>query len=180
MPGGAAVLGIDNDEVICRLCRPTLSSIEPDLERIGSMAAQLIDQLLGGSAVKHRQLVPPRHVAQRASTDTVVAESDIVVRAARYIRESESMSISVEQLCELVGVSRSTLDKLFVANLGRSVADEISRIRLDRLQNLLQTTSLSLTAIATRCGFSSATYLCRFFKRMTGATPETYRKTALF
>ncbi|HEX4085649.1 MAG TPA: DNA-binding transcriptional regulator [Chthoniobacteraceae bacterium] len=179
VPQDVAVLGIDNDEIICRLCRPTLSSVEPDLENIGSIAAQFLDTLLAGGTVPLRHLVAPRHIVQRASTDTVVAESPIVVQAARRIRESDRIEISVEQLCEIVGVSRSTLDKLFVANLGRSVSAEIQRIRLERLENLLQNTDLPLAEIAGRCGFASATYLCRFFKRMTGATPQGYRKARL-
>jgi LacI family transcriptional regulator len=177
VPEEVAVLGIDNDEIICRLCRPTLSSIEPDVERIGFMAGQFMDDLLTGKNVPPRHLVAPRHVVQRASTDTVVADSPIVVKAACYIRDSSNTEASVEQVCEFVGLSRSTLDKLFMSHLGRSVTAEILRIRLDRSHNLLRNSDLSLSAIARRCGFSSATYFCRFFKRNTGSTPNGYRKS---
>ncbi len=75
----------------------------------------------------------------------------------------------------MTGVSRSTLDKTFHSHLGRTVADEISRTRLLRSQNLLRNSNLSLGEIAERCGFSSATYFCRFFKRCTKQTPMVYR-----
>lgn len=177
MPEEAAVLGVDNDDMLCRLCRPTLSSIEPDVVNIGSMAAQLIADQLNGKPVKPRYLVPPRQVVQRKSTDMVAAEDPTVVHAARLIRDQNFRRASVEEICRLTGVSRSTLDKLFSVHLGRTVAEEITRIRIQRSQNLLFNSNLSLSQIASHCGFSSATYFCRFFKRCTGQTPNTFRKS---
>lgn len=175
MPEEVAVLGVDNDKLICRLCRPTLSSVEPDVEKIGFLAAQLIADQLDGKPVAPRYQIQPRQVVQRKSTDIVVANNPAVVLAARLIRDHEYCDASVEQICEASGLSRSTLDKLFYTHLGRSVAGEIARIRLQRSQNLLRNTNLSLTEIAKSCGFSSATYFCRFFKRDTGQTPNAYR-----
>ena len=177
MPEEVAVLGVDNDQIICRLCRPTLSSIEPDVEKIGFLAAQWIADQLEGKPVARRQLVPPRQVVQRASTDTVVANHPAVVQAARLIRDESYSEASVEQIGEVTRLSRSTLDKLFLSHLGRSVAGEITRVRLQRSQNLLRNSNLSLAEIATSCGFSSSTYFCRFFKRTTGQTPNAYRKS---
>jgi LacI family transcriptional regulator len=177
VPEDAAVLGVDNDEIICRLCRPTLSSIEPDCEQIGYVAAETIAQLLGGRHVPVRRQIPPKGLLQRASTDTIVADHPLVVRAARLIRGQARASASVEQLCEAIGVSRSTLDALFQTHLGRSVAAEISHIRLQRSQNLLKHSRLPLHEIARQSGFSSATYFGRFFKRETGQTPATYRRS---
>ena len=175
MPEDVAVLGVDNDEVICRLCRPTLSTVEPDVERIGSLAAELIDAQLKGRKVSPSYQVPPRRIVERRSTDTVTAAHPAVVDAARLIRSSAD--ISVEQVCEKIGVSRATLDKLFLEYLGRSVSGEMIRLRLQRSQNLLAGTDLSLSAIAQQCGCSSATYFCRFFRRLTGQTPNAYRQS---
>jgi LacI family transcriptional regulator len=177
MPEEVCVLGVDNDEIICRLCRPTLSSIEPDVERIGGLAAQLMAAQLARKPVAAIHHIPPRQVVQRESTDTVAARHPVVVQAARLIRDPRHAEASVEQICEQAGVSRSTLDKLFLTHLGRPVAKEITRIRLQRSEQLLRHTDLSLTQIAQRCGFSSATYFCRFFKRDTGLTPNAYRKS---
>ena len=108
VPEEVAVLGVDNDEIICRLCRPTLSSIEPDVEKIGFMAAQFIARQLEGKTVTAHLRVPPRQVVQRKSTDTVVAAHPTVLKAARFIRERSYAEVSVEQVCELAGASRST------------------------------------------------------------------------
>jgi LacI family transcriptional regulator len=177
MPEEVAVLGVDNDEIICRLCRPTLSTIEPDVEKIGYLAAELIAAQLEGRAVKASYHVPPRRVFERRSTDTVAAGHPAVAQAARLIRDQSRADDSVEQICEQIGTSRSTLDKLFLIHLGRSVAGEMTRIRIQRSQSLLINTDLSLTEIAQQCGLSSATYFCRFFKRVTGQTPNSYRES---
>lgn len=176
VPEEVAVLGVDNDEVICRLCRPTLSSVEPDGEQIGYLAAESIASLLSEKPVPSRRQIAPRGIVQRASTDTVVADHPIVVQAARLIRAQTSSDASVEQICDHIGISRTTLDNLFQMHLGRSVAAEMSRTRLQRSQNLLRHSGLSLAEIAKSCGFSSATYFGRFFKRETGLTPAAYRR----
>ena len=177
MPEEVTILGVDNDQIICRLCRPTLSSIEPDVEKIGFLAAQWIADQLAGKRVPARCLVPPRQDVQRESTDTVVAAHPAVLFAARLIRDQSCREASVEQICARTGRSRSTLDQLFLEHLGRSMAGEISRIRLQRSQNLLRNSNSSLAEIAQYCGFSSATYFCRFFKRSMGQTPNAYRKS---
>ena len=87
MPEDVAVLGVDDDQIICRLCRPTLSSIEPDVEKIGYLAARLIADQLAGKSVAPRYLVPPRQVVQRNSTDTVGSDHPLVIQAARFIRD---------------------------------------------------------------------------------------------
>jgi len=177
MPAEVAVLGVDNDTMICRLCRPTLSSIEPDVEKIGFLAAQWIAAQLAGEPVVARHLVVPRQIVQRQSTDTVGAQHPLVVQAARIIRDQDATKASVEQICQATGVSRSTLDHLFLEHLGRTVAEEITRVHLQRSQHLLRNSNLSLAAIAARCRFASATCFCRFFKRETGQTPDSYRKS---
>lgn len=173
-PEEVAVLGVDNDEVICRLCRPTLSTVEPDVERIGYLAAELIEAQLRRKPVDGSYQVPPRRVIERQSTDTVAANHPAVIKGARMIRDTKN--ISVEQICEDVGVSRSKLDRLFYDELGRSIAGEMIRVRLQRCQSLLAGTDQSLSEIARQCGFSSATYFCRFFRRVTKTTPNAYRQ----
>lgn len=176
IPEEVCVLGIDNDEIICRVCRPTLSSIEPDVERIGYLAASLIAAQLDGQPVEPSFQIPPRGVVERGSTDTIVASHPAVVRAARMIRDEDQATLSVELICEKMELSRSTLDRLFLTHLGRSLAGEIVRLRLQRSQNLLRHSDLPLAQIATQCGFGSATYFCRFFKRLTGQTPDAFRQ----
>ncbi len=178
MPTDVSVMGVDNDEILCRLCRPTMTSIAPDAEGIGSMAADMLVRILGGEAVapglyNH----PPLRVVERQSTDVTTAQHPVVMATSRIIRDRACHGISVEQICELAGCSRSTLDGLFRKHLGRSVAGEMTRIRLGRGMRLLENTSLTVEEVGRACGFLSATYFCRFFKRETGSSPAQYRAT---
>jgi LacI family transcriptional regulator len=176
MPTDVSVMGVDNDEILCRLCRPTLSSIAPDTEGIGLMAADLLTRMLDGEQIEPRLFNhPPLRVVERQSTDITTAQDPIVMTASRIIRDRACHGISVDQVCEMAGVSRSTLDNLFKKHLGRPVAREMTRIRLSRGMRLLENSNLTLEEIARKCGFLSATYFCRFFKRESGSTPAQYR-----
>lgn len=177
VPGEVAVLGIDNDEVICRLCRPTLSSIAQDTERIGRIAAELLADSLDGRPTRGRShTVAPLRIVERRSTDTVAADHPLVLAAARIIRDEFAAGISVKQLCDRLDCSRSKLDALFIQSLGRPIAGEITRVRLDHATRLLRDTSLTVADIATQCGFSSPTYFCRHFRHETGESPQRFRK----
>ncbi|BDU78003.1 XylR family transcriptional regulator [Mesoterricola sediminis] len=176
MPADVSVMGVDNDEILCRLCRPTLTSIAPDTEGIGILAGRLLNAILEGEAVEPRLYKqPPLRVVERESTDVTTAQNPLVLAASRVIRDRACRGISVEQVCELAGCSRSTLDGLFKKHLGRSIAGEMVRVRLGTAMRLLENTTLTLDEIATACGFQSATYFCRFFKRESGSTPAQYR-----
>ncbi len=178
MPSEVSVIGVDNDDILCRLCRPTLTSIAPDTEGIGLVAAEMLIRILDGEPVEPRLYYhPPLRVFERQSTDITTAENPLVVAASRIIRDRACHGISVEQVCELAGCSRSTLDNLFKKHLGRPVAGEVLRVRLNRGMRLLENTNLSIEEVGRQCGFSSATYFCRFFKRETGSTPALYRTT---
>jgi LacI family transcriptional regulator len=119
--------------------------------------------------------IPPRGIIERVSTDVVVAENPVVVKASRMIREGISTGLSVKELCSKVSISRSKLDQLFQISLGRTVSEEIHRFRLLLCSDLLVTTDVKINEIAARCGFSSPNHLTRFFKRETGMAPTEFR-----
>jgi LacI family transcriptional regulator len=98
-----------------------------------------------------------------------------VLAASRIIRDRACRGISVEQVCELVDCSRSTLDNLFKKHLGRPVAQEMLNIRLNRAMRLLEDSTMAIEEVSRECGFTSATYFCRFFKREADTTPAQYR-----
>jgi LacI family transcriptional regulator len=176
MPSDVSVIGVDNDEILCRLCRPTMTSIAPDSEGIGLMAADMLSRILEGESVEPRLYNhPPLRVVERQSTDITTAENPTVMAASRIIRDRACHGISVEQVCELAGCSRSTLDNLFKKHLGRPVAREMTRIRLSHGMRLLENSNQTIEEVARECGFLSATYFCRFFKRETGTSPALYR-----
>ena len=176
LPAQAAVMGVDNDEMICRLCRPKLSSIAPDTWTIGYQAAQAVARMLAGEEAPHcRNTNPPLRVVERESTDTIPSTHPLVVKAGRMIRDRACGGLSVEQISSELDYSRSMLDKLFRQQFGRSISREILRVRLSRCISLLRDSTLSVAEIATRCGFPSSTSLCRFFHRETGQSPAVFR-----
>ncbi|MEN9361966.1 MAG: hypothetical protein RL095_3501 [Verrucomicrobiota bacterium] len=175
-PGEVAVLGIDDDDMICELCRPTLSSIAPNTYAIGWQAASTLADMLDGKAVfSGLRNIPPLRIVERQSTDIVPSLHPVIIQATRMIRNRACQGLSVEQICAQLKCSRSTLDALFARHLGRSVSSEILRVRLTRAKQLLLEGQRPLAEIARDCGFLSSAYFCRFFKRETGQTPAAFR-----
>lgn len=177
VPEQVAVLGVDNDEIICNLCKPRLSSIVPNAYRSGYVAAQLLDDMLTKRLKKPVGVeIDPERVERRPSTDILVFEDQIVRDAMRIIRRHACDGLKVVDVVRQMRVSRRTLDSHFVAALGRTPHDELLRLRLDRVRELLLETSLSIAAIARRAGFEREEYLNVAFKRTLGVTPGTYRR----
>lgn len=179
VPEEIAVIGVDNSETFCDLCDPSLSSVEPNAEHIGFRAAKLLQRQISGQVVEAEDiLLPPYRVAARQSTDSIAITDPIVAKAAQYIRESAHHPIKVDDVQARVGVSRATLERRFRASLGRSPHDEISRIRIKRVQTLLQETSWALAQIAEEAGYEHPEYLSVQFKREVGMTPTEWRVKA--
>jgi LacI family transcriptional regulator len=176
VPDEVAVMGVDNDDVLCSLCEPSLSSVEPDTERLGAEAAALLDALMAGKRAKSDLVeIPPLRVVERASTDVVAIEDVITVQAVRFIRDHVNEGISVKDVLANVGRSRTDLEQRFHRWLKTSVRVEIIRRRLDRVCSLLQQSNLNLEEIGRRTGFSTTAHLCRLFQDRLGQTPTQYR-----
>jgi LacI family transcriptional regulator len=171
-----AVMGVDNDNVLCPLCDPPLSSIEPDTERLGAEAAALLARLMAGaSAPTGITQVPPLRIAERASTDVVALDDPVMVQAVRFIRDHVGRGIAVKDVLAHVGRSRSDLEQRFRRWLGCSVRAEIVRRRLDHVAHLLTETDLSVNDVAARAGFATVQHFCRVFRRQFGRTPSEHR-----
>jgi LacI family transcriptional regulator len=176
VPDEVAVMGVDNDDVLCGLCEPSLSSVEPDTERLGAEAAALLDALMAGKRASSDLVqIPPLRVVERASTDMVAIEDPITVQAVRFIRDHVDDGISVKDVLADANRSRTDLEQRFRRWLKTSVRVEIIRRRLDRVCSLLRHTNLSLEEISRRAGFSTAAHLCRLFQKHLGQTPTQYR-----
>jgi LacI family transcriptional regulator len=177
VPDDVALLGVDNDELECRLATPPISSIDIPAQRIGYEAARLLDQLLRGRRPASRSLfLPPIRVVTRQSTDTL-ATSDPVVRAAlSYIRQHATSGVTVDSVVCHIDASRRELERHFRRVLGRSVLTEIRRVRVERAKELLTTTDLAMPAIAGRCGFSTPQRLAIVFRQVTGLPPTAFRR----
>jgi len=179
VPDEVGVVGVDNDEVLCDLSDPPLSSVVPDTERIGFEAAALLDEMMAG---KESSLAPvyvdPKGVVARRSTEALAIEDRQMAAALRFVRERACEGIDVGDLVKAIPLSRSTLERRFIKVIGRSPKDEIMRVRLNRAKQLLAETSFSIEFIAEKIGFERAEYLSRIFKKKTGLTPLRFRGQA--
>ncbi len=177
VPNEVAVVGVDNDEMLCELTTPTLSSVQHDNRRIGYEAAQMLDELMAGHQPKRLiHKIDPLGVIARRSTDTLAIDDVDVVNALQYIRENASREIHVPDVADAIHVSRSTLDRKFKTLVGRSARDEIERVRLNQAQRLLSTTDMNLKQIASQAGFRSVAYMTTLFRTRIGHTPADLRK----
>ncbi len=172
-----AVLGVDNDEILCDLAEPPLSSVVPNTRRIGYEAAAMLTRLMAGEpAPPGAILIEPLAVVTRQSTDILAVGDRDVATAIRYIREHACEGISVNDVLAEVPLSRSVLERRFTRILGHSPKEEISRVRLRRIKQLLAETDLQLARIASMTGFEHSEYLSVMFKSKTGETPGEYRE----
>jgi len=177
VPEEVAVIGVDNDEILCELADPPLSSVAHDLDRIGYEAAWLLDRLMSGEPAPAAPiLLEPLRVVARQSTDTVAVSDPVLARALRFIREHACDGIGVSDLGRETHLSRRTLERRFFKELGCTPHEEILRAQLDRVKRLLAETNLPLEAIARRTGFTHTSYMVALFRRKTGQTPGAYRK----
>jgi len=176
IPDDVAVLGVDNELPHCEMCNPPLSSIATDAEQIGYQAGALLDQLMSGQTPSPRRvLIPPLGIVVRQSTDVTATTDAHVAKAVRYIRQHAGEEIDVGDILRHVGISRTALDKRFLKALGHSPHEEIRRVRLKRVRELLAESDLKLEIIAERCGFRHGEYLGAVFRSEFGQTPGEFR-----
>lgn len=176
IPDDFAVIGVDDDDAICPLCDPPLSSVRPDAEQVGFRAAQKLDGLMKMERVEWQiEYVPPREVVQRMSTAMEAITDREVAKACRFIRENACRGIDVGDVCKFSTLSRRQLERRFQEALKRSPKDEITSVQLQKVKQLLRETDLKLDSIANLAGYSYKERLCAVFKRETGKTPNEYR-----
>jgi LacI family transcriptional regulator len=179
VPEEIAVIGVDNDEVLCNLSDPPLSSVIPDTERVGYEAAVLLAQMMAGEEPAQREIfVEPSGIVARRSTEVLAMEDQQIAAAVRFIREHACEGIDVSDVLRAVPMSRSTLDRRFVNILGRSPKDEILRVRLGRVKQLLAETDFPLSLISEKAGLEHVEHLSRIFKSRVGLTPSEFRAHA--
>jgi LacI family transcriptional regulator len=177
VPEEVAVVGVDDDDVLCNLCTPPLSSVRPDTFRAGFLAAELLQRMMAGQRVSAAgHFVPPVGLTTRQSSDVLAIEEPEMATAWRFIREQACTGIKVTDVLAVVPLSRRVLENRFRRLFGRTPHEEIERLRIERAQQLLTETDLSLAAIAQRVGFEHPEYLSVAFKRTTGHSPRDFRR----
>jgi LacI family transcriptional regulator len=176
VPDEIAVIGVDDDELLCELSSPPLSSVIPNTHRTGYEAAALLDRMMGGARVPgETYLIPPLGITVRQSTDVLAIEDATVAKAVRFIREHAFEGINVSDVLKAVPHSRRLLEGRFKKQLGRTPHEEIIRVQINRVKQLLTESDLSLEEIAERSGFRHVEYLSVVFKKKTGLPPSRYR-----
>ncbi|GGD83394.1 XylR family transcriptional regulator [Paenibacillus nasutitermitis] len=176
VPEEAAVIGVDNDELLCNLSDPPLSSIRPDTLQTGYRAAHLLDEMMAGRPVEAGiHSIDPLETITRMSTDAIAVEDKYVSDAVQFIRQHAYEDINVEDVLRRIPLSRRSLDSRFVKALGRTTHEEIILIKMKLLTRLLAETDMTLQAIAERIGFKYAEYMSTVFKKYAGISPGAYR-----
>jgi LacI family transcriptional regulator len=177
VPDDLGVIGVDDDDAICPLSDPPLSSVKPDAEEVGFRAAGTLAQLMKGeSPPSETEYIPPIGVAQRLSTQVMAVEDREVARACRFIRENAILGIDVSDVAQVADLSRRQLERRFRIALGRTPHEELTAVKIGRVKQLLAETNLSLEQLAPLAGFYYKERLSAVFKRETGETPGQYRQ----
>ena len=178
VPEAVGVLGVDNDELVCSLGDPPMSSVAINYERAGYDAAQALDQAMRlPTAVAARIITAsPTHVMARRSTDAVAAQDPHLARALRLIRDRVSQPLPVDEVARGAGLSRRALERRFRAEIGHSILEEIRRRRTDQIARLLVESRLPIGHIAEVMGFEDVQHFARYFRGSRRISPLAYRR----
>jgi LacI family transcriptional regulator len=180
------VIGVDDDEFICELTDPPLTSVAHSARRIGHEAARVLDRLMRPDhfqrrgketgAVPPRLEIPPTGVVARRSTATIAVGDPLVAKAIGMVREQACQGLSIRSVVEATGLSRWVLEDRFKRSVGHSIHEDIVRVKLAEACRLITTTELPLKTIARRAGFRTVSYMTTLFRRRLGQTPAKFRR----
>lgn len=177
VPGQVAVLGTDNDELLCDSAEPPLSSILPDHERSGYAAAELLDSLMRGRRQKTGTLlVKVKKVVERESTRPVTASAHLAGKALAYIKRNATKGIEVQDVVRHLGCSRRLADLRFRENTGTTLLKALTAQRMEELKRLLRDTDIPVRQAAERSGFRCLKHLERLFRTEEGTSMTEWRK----
>jgi LacI family transcriptional regulator len=177
VPDDVAVVGVDEDRLLCDMAYPPLSSVVLNLDRAGYQAAELLHGQMSGT-IREPQRIPVEAlwVMARRSTDIVAVEDRHLAAALRFIRDNFQQPITTDDVVGQLPISRRGLEIRMKRILGRSIHEEIQRSRLSWSKKLLVETELPAEKIAALSGFSSLSYMCSVFHRELDTTPAQYRR----
>lgn len=177
IPDQVALMGVDNETQFCRLADPPLTSIDHGTRRIGYEAARLLDQwMMSGKRPSQTVLVQPLGVVPRQSTQLLAVQVPQVARALQFIRNHDGEALKTQDVLAQVEISRRTLEIHFQNILGRTIHEEIMRVRMERAKTMLITSDKNILQIATACGFGFPSQFSHAFKREIGMPPQEFRK----
>lgn len=181
IPEDVAILGVDNQELVLCSAPVEISSIDCHLHEVGWRSAELLGQMIYGSAAGSPEVpmlttIPPKGVVIRRSTATFVCGHPGVTAAAMFVREHFRESITVEQVAAHARMSVRSLQTEYASHVGKGVKDDILQHRIDAAHALLERTNMKLDAVAVEAGLSNSKHLCRIFQQKHGMTPNDWRR----
>lgn len=179
VPEEVAVVGAENDNMLCDTASPPLSSVRLRGQAVGYEAARMLDEWMAKQRVPkpgEKHLLAPGDIVVRQSSDIVAVEDPRIAEALRFIRQHATEQIDVTRVARETALSRSVLERRMKALIGRSPGEEINRIRFAAVEKLLTQTDLTLDAIAARCGFTHPQYMAEAFRKRAGMTPGEFRR----
>jgi LacI family transcriptional regulator len=178
IPNEIAVIGVDNDDMICELSTPPLSSVSFNADGIGYQAAKMLDGLMKGQIHPDQEelVASPNCVVQRQSTDITAVNDPDIIEAISFIRKNAGKPLAVDDVIHMIAIPRRTLERRFLKFTGNSIYKEIQIERQKRIENLLIETNMTIAEIAFFLGFSEPYDLTRFFIRQRKMSPTSFRK----
>ncbi len=177
VPEDIAVLGVDNDELLCRMTVPAISSIPVYYREHGMEVGKAMDDLLEGRKTERVVITRHSNVITRTSTDAQAIDDPFVARAVAYVRSHVGERIGLPELSKIAGCSKTTLNLRARRALGHTMAEEVTHIQLNAAVERIASTGYSIDEIARECGFCSASHLGSRMKQMRGMTPGEFRST---
>jgi LacI family transcriptional regulator len=183
VPEEIAIISANNDELLCNLSNPPLTSVSMPWKKVGAEIAFAMDRLLDAVARDRRRVpmgqvvsIPPEGVITRQSTNLLAVDDPLLRRALQFVREHAGTPITVDDILKVVPISRRKLEIDFHQHLGRTPKEEITRVRLERAKLMLAQTDLPIPLVAERCGYSYAERFTLAFRRQLNTTPVAFRR----
>ncbi|HBG25636.1 MAG: hypothetical protein A2Y10_15980 [Planctomycetes bacterium GWF2_41_51] len=177
IPDDVAVIGVDNDHLICNLSNPPLSSVALKYERAGYEIAKLLDRLINGEPMQGQKIIiEPTHIVTRQSTNTLYLDDIEVLQSVRYIHQNANRLLQVEDVVRNSRLSRRALQQRFNKILGHSIFYEIQQRHADQIAKMLIETNLPISKIALNLGHSGIEHISRYFRLVKACSPTDYRK----
>ncbi len=177
VPESVAVLGVDNDTILCECVHVPLSSVCHDLEGMAYKACALLDRLMAGRKPPKEVIrVPPTGLVTRRSTDIVAVDNLQVARALRYIKDQYANPLlGVADVVAATDLTRRMLEIAFRKEMKRTVNEEIMRLRMEQVKKMLTTTDFKVAEVARRTGYTRPSHLFRTFRKTIGLSPKKWR-----
>ena len=177
VPEDVAVIGVDNDELLCEMANPPLSSVALNAEGTGYRTAALLDRMMRNRLHEPQRLISEAlSVVVRRSADMVAIDDPEVAKALRFIYDHATDPIQMEDVVQHVVISRRSLEARFQKAIGRSPHCELQRVRLQRALYVLEKTNLSIPKVAHAVGYNTPNYFIQLFRKEHGISPSSYRR----